>query len=536
MIDENKIECPLCQETTTMLLIKKVEAFSYHHCPECDFIFIDKEILDDIDNGRQVFEHLNKYSAKELETAKERAWGSAIARMSECLHYCRIPVDRFIDIGTRSGYFLDAVTHFLPDGCNRFFGWENDPPDKEFQTTHDNYFTSDLSDINEKFQAGLCMEVIEHFTPKQVYSLLHDLKDKLDDGAFFIFNTGLVKYVLEEDIDYLDPVERGHICAWSVKALNILLNDLGYTCYPIGQKTWAVGIEYNAKNSAIKDESIVNRIWKILPENRKILEDKNSGTVIKILGLESARAYTYDDELYLLGLQFNSDSTFALAGQLTKDELAKNVKRHDVINFLAEKVNAQKYLEIGIGNPENNFNLINITDKYAVDPGVEFEINLADFKMTSDEFFLQLKENKLAIPNDIKFDIIFIDGLHLAYQVERDINNSFQFLSDKGFIVMHDCNPPTEYHARETYNFTNGPAKGFWNGTTWKAFVKARTECYSCCIDSDWGVGILSRQARPCFNILSHNENPFFDFKFFNDKRSEQLNLLTFDQFSKCFE
>ncbi len=242
------------------------------------------------------------------------------------------------------------------------------------------------------------------------------------------------------------------------------------------------------------------------------------------------------NKLYQLGRRFNNDKAFASVSELTQKEMAKNPKRHDVINFLSGKINAQYYLEIGVRNPDDNFNLVNIKNKYSVDPGFEFESNPVDFKITSDEFFLQLNENKLSILNDIKFDIIFIDGLHLAYQVEKDILNSIQFLSEDGFIVMHDCNPPTEYHARETYDFVNSPADGFWNGTTWKAFVKARTIYYSCCIDSDWGVGILSKKNRTCFSILPNNENAYFDFNIFSENRKEQLNLLSFDVFSGSFD
>ena len=242
-----------------------------------------------------------------------------------------------------------------------------------------------------------------------------------------------------------------------------------------------------------------------------------------------------DNKLYQLGRQIYSDQTFISTHLLTNAEIIKTPKRFDVINFLSSKINAQNYLEIGVRNPDDNFNLINVSNKYSVDPGCEFESNPVDFKMTSDEFFLQLKEKKLNILNDVKFDIIFIDGLHLAHQVEKDIINSIEFLSEKGFIVMHDCNPPTEYHAREAYDFVYSPAEGFWNGTTWKAFIKARTIYYSCCIDSDWGVGILSRQSRPCFNILPNNENVFFDFSIFNDQRTEQLNLLNFENFSENF-
>ena len=50
--------------------------------------------------------------------------------------------------------------------------------------------------------------------------------------------------------------------------------------------------------------------------------------------------------------------------------------------------------------------------------------------MTSDEYFLKIKDT------GIKFDIIFIDGLHLDYQVNLDLKNSLKHLSENGFIVI----------------------------------------------------------------------------------------------------
>ncbi len=239
-------------------------------------------------------------------------------------------------------------------------------------------------------------------------------------------------------------------------------------------------------------------------------------------------------ELYKLGKKFSNDESFQLTKNLTNIEKTKKPYRFDIINFLSLTINAQNYLEIGVRNPADNFNLINISNKYSVDPGVEFELNPVDFKMTSDDFFSQLSQNSLKIPNDTKFDVIFIDGLHLAQQVEKDIFNSIQYLSEDGFIVLHDCNPPSEHHARETYSFYNSPAGGAWNGTTWKAFVKARMTYNSCCIDSDWGVGIISKSAKPGLNILKNSEeNHFYEYSIFNDKRKEFLNLLSFESFTQ---
>ena len=49
---------------------------------------------------------------------------------------------------------------------------------------------------------------------------------------------------------------------------------------------------------------------------------------------------------------------------------------------------------------------------------LEAEINKTDFKFTSDEFFEKLLKGEILSPK-MMFDIIFIDGLHLADQVER---------------------------------------------------------------------------------------------------------------------
>ena len=218
--------------------------------------------------------------------------------------------------------------------------------------------------------------------------------------------------------------------------------------------------------------------------------------------------------------------------KLSKAELEKRPTRTDVINHvLASLGDELTYLEIGVRNPDDNFNHINAANKYSVDPGVEFEANPVDFKMTSDEFFDAMRSGKVL--NGQKFDGIFIDGLHLAEQVERDINNSLEFLNDNGFIFMHDCNPPSEWHARETYNYKMSPAGGNWNGTTWKAFVGARqrTDIYSCCINTDWGVGIISKSK----NLGAPNtvQNPFYEYAVMDANRKETLNLLSFDEFKK---
>ena len=257
---------------------------------------------------------------------------------------------------------------------------------------------------------------------------------------------------------------------------------------------------------------------------------------MKDIIINSLKAIKIRLEIYRMGRSKIYYDTFVSSKLAAIDAKAKRPYRYDIINFLAKQINAQNYLEIGVRNPADNFNLINCVNKFSVDPGVEFELNPVDFQMTSDDFFQKLNEDALKIKSSIKFDVIFIDGLHLAEQVEKDISNAMQFLSEEGFIVLHDCNPPTEFHARENFEFNFTPAGGAWNGTTWKAFVKARKMYHSCCIDTDWGVGIVSKKERPLLNILGSNENIFFEYNDFSLKRQEQLNLISFDTFTKSFQ
>lgn len=234
---------------------------------------------------------------------------------------------------------------------------------------------------------------------------------------------------------------------------------------------------------------------------------------------------------YNWGGRFLTNQYHIDAGNISAKELEKRPLRSDVINYLLSLSGNRQtnYLEIGVRNPDHNFNLINATRKMSVDPGVEFKENPVDFNMTSDEFFVKWESGEI-IDKQIKFDVIFVDGLHLAAQAERDIANSLRLISDNGFVIIHDCNPPTEWHAREEYGYDISPAMNFWNGTTWKAFYKFRLQddLTSACINTDWGIGIVTKQK--LFNSIKINTNPFFEFKELSKNRVRDLNLISFEE------
>ena len=239
---------------------------------------------------------------------------------------------------------------------------------------------------------------------------------------------------------------------------------------------------------------------------------------------------------YLTGKKLLNDQNFLDARRSIANESTKRPSRTAVINYLLSLRHGRtEYLEIGVRDPRKNFDLIHSVVKYSVDPGVEFAENPVDFKLTSDDFFRGLSAGQL-LPKDTRFDVIFVDGLHLATQVDRDIQNALDYIKDDGFVVLHDCNPPTEWHARESYGYIHSPARGEWNGTTWKAFMKWRWQhsVQSCCIDCDNGVGVISK--RHLIGKSIEPANPFYEYSILDKNRMEHLNLVDFETFKTYFE
>lgn len=242
---------------------------------------------------------------------------------------------------------------------------------------------------------------------------------------------------------------------------------------------------------------------------------------------------------YNLGKRIGNDVEYKKAKEETIKEISKNGKRTDIINYFLKLTRSDNYLEIGINNPAKNFDKIQCINKTSVDPGYEYPANPADFKITSDEFFKLLNNKEISELENVLFDVIFIDGLHVAPQVEKDIFNALEYLKDDGFLILHDCNPPTEYHQRENNRYLNSPARDIWNGTTWKAFYKFRhvDKYFSICFDCDWGVAVISKKEIYGFNHIPHHlENSFFEFTLFDKNRKQHINLFDFFEWRENFE
>lgn len=289
LVDEGpQVGCALCGEASGYL--RDVDGVAYYDCGSCDFIFADPALIERIDQGLASREYDQSYWKTELRSARERSFGSSLARMAEALLYCTVPVKRFLDIGTGPGYLLDAVALHLPEHADHFYGVEKFPPLPEYRTTHPNYLCVDLADVELSFECGICVEVIEHLTPAMARGVAAAMAKVSVPGSLYLFNTGLTEYVRHEDPGYLDPFKRGHVTCWSVTAARRIFEPEGFVVRPLSGKTWAFVVEMPGEPERM-DVPLGDRIWSAPAENVALLRDRTMGDVMHILGRESARAY-----------------------------------------------------------------------------------------------------------------------------------------------------------------------------------------------------------------------------------------------------
>ncbi len=166
--------------------------------------------------------------------------------------------------------------------------------------------------------------------------------------------------------------------------------------------------------------------------------------------------------------------------------------RWDVINELLK--GRGSYLEIGVSEGRCGAR-ISAVKKWGVDPvprGRAVHYFDKFFTGTSDAFFGQLSAHQ-------KFDVVFIDGLHHAEQVYRDVLNALRHLSERGVIVLHDCNPLTHLSQHVPRR------QDHWNGDCWKAIAMLRVrhpELNAFVIRADEGLGIVCRARRPVQQLV----------------------------------
>jgi len=187
--------------------------------------------------------------------------------------------------------------------------------------------------------------------------------------------------------------------------------------------------------------------------------------------------------------------------------------RADILNYLIHAFSYTRYLEIGVLSGKN-FAGVRCKHKEGVDPNVK-----CTHQTTSDKFFVNTSET---------WDLIFVDGDHDEQQVDRDVRNALAHLTANGTMVLHDCNPPTEWHQRTSAHVVGRDA---WNGRPWKSIAKlriGRPDLAVCVVDTDFGVGVVRCGRQKLFDIPAGFA---LNYKSLAEHRKALLNLISVDEF-----
>jgi hypothetical protein len=278
--------CPVCSTTRAADPFGDIDGFAYFSCQACESIFIDPQILADMDAGVSPRDYDVDYWNEELKAARERATGDGLARAGEAILYARRDVRRFLDLGAGPGYLLDQLAATFPQHDDTFHAVELFPPEQH--SRHKNYVVGDVGALSGTFDAGVCIEVIEHLTPRMLGKLAEGLATVAAPDSTWLFNTGLPHYVRHEDPGYLDPRKRGHIVSYGLTGLRHIFEPLGFAIVPLPGKSFAFLAEFQPSQG--QQQFTSDRFYAPTAPNVRLLRE---APLLYIAAFESARSYYF---------------------------------------------------------------------------------------------------------------------------------------------------------------------------------------------------------------------------------------------------
>lgn len=138
---------------------------------------------------------------------------------------------------------------------------------------------------------------------------------------------------------------------------------------------------------------------------------------------------------------------------------------------LAAALGAKSYLEIGVANGATFFN-VDFEKKVAVDP--HFRFGPARRQAAHESFFEVPSDDWFSTASGVRFDIIFLDGLHEFNQTFRDFCASHAFAHPGTVWIIDDTVPSDIFSALPTQGEAStmrreaGGRGGAWHGDIYK--------------------------------------------------------------------
>ncbi|HWS78065.1 MAG TPA: class I SAM-dependent methyltransferase [Thermomonas sp.] len=299
------VGCPVCRSGGSDLHAV-IDGHSYFTCARCDSIHIHPDVLGMLDaGGSLVGDYTEEYWEQERVGAIERAGGVSLCRAGEAILYCRRPVRRFLDLGAGPGFLLRELHRLLDPQAEIFHGVEKYPP--PYAASCPNFHIGGIEALRGRFDAGVCIEVIEHLTPRMLDRMLSDLAAVCEPGSFWLFNTGMPDYVRNEDPAYLDPRHRGHIISYSLAGVTPYFEAHGFRVSALPGRSFGFFVEYQPSESPQFDA----RLYHPVPENLSLLQRHG---LLHQAAFEAARSYYYQSE-YMVRTQWASSLEENLRGR-----------------------------------------------------------------------------------------------------------------------------------------------------------------------------------------------------------------------------
>jgi len=220
--------------------------------------------------------------------------------------------------------------------------------------------------------------------------------------------------------------------------------------------------------------------------------------------------------------------------------------RTEVIQKIIDKKKAGNYLEIGTASGANFLPIVSrrkvaVDPCFSISPGRRALWTLRNFsnvfakyyETTSDAYFSR---------STVRFDVVFIDGLHTYEQSLKDVLGSLAILNGNGVIVMHDCNPPNKAAAHPALSYEHAASlklpgwNGEWCGDVWKTVCHLRSKRKDLrvfVLDCDFGLGIVTKGSPDSCLGLSEERLKALTYE---DLESDRRNLLNLKDDSHLLE
>ena len=276
--------CPVCVQGTSEHF-SRVDGHDYYACAACGSLHIDPDVIAMLDaGGSLVGDYTEEYWEQERVGAIERARGMSLCRAGEAILYSRRPVARFLDVGAGPGFLLRELQQLIDPDAAIFHGIEKYPP--PYAAQGPNFHVGDIHGMEGPFDAGVCIEVVEHLTPAMLDGLIHGLAAVSAPGSLWLFNTGMPEYVRNEDPGYLDPVHRGHIISYSLAGIRGHFERHGFEVRAMPGRSFGFFVEYQPLESPDYEA----RFCAPLPENLRLLQRHG---LLYHSAFETARSYYY---------------------------------------------------------------------------------------------------------------------------------------------------------------------------------------------------------------------------------------------------